>query len=134
MKHWLPVIARWVLGGVFVVAGALKVYPAELFANDIARYGLLPVTWVNLAALVLPWIEIVAGGLLVAGVWKRAGAAVVAVLCALFLGALTVGLWRGLEVCGCFGATLARRVSGWSLVEDGALLVLALCLWWKSED
>jgi uncharacterized membrane protein YphA (DoxX/SURF4 family) len=113
----------------FVAAGALKALDPAAFANDVARYGLLPDALVNIVALALPWIELVAGGLLVMDVWRRESAAVIAALNAVFLVAVSVALARGLEVCGCFGASVARKASGWTLVEDVVFLVSAIWLW-----
>lgn len=128
MKRLAPVLLRLLLGGVFVAAGALKVVDPSAFANDVARYGLVPHALVNLMALTLPWIEVLAGGLLIVGVWKQASAAVIAAMNAVFLVAVSVALARGLEVCGCFGATVARKASAWTLVEDAVFLAAALWL------
>lgn len=122
-------VLRLLLGGLFVAAGALKALDPAAFANDVARYGLLPDALVNIVALALPWIELVAGGLLVMDVWRRESAAVIAALNAVFLVAVSVALARGLEVCGCFGASVARKASGWTLVEDVVFLVSAIWLW-----
>jgi len=119
---------RLLLGGVFVAAGSLKALDPATFANDVARYGLVPDALVNVFSLALPWIEILAGGLLVVGVWKRESAAVIAALNAVFLVAVSVALARGLEVCGCFGAAVARKASAWTLVEDAVFLAAALWL------
>lgn len=133
MKRWGEILLRWLLGGLFVAAGAMKLAAPSGFADDVARYGLLPDALVNAVALTLPAVEVVAGAFLVAGIWKRTSAAVIAVMCVLFLVAVTVGLARGLEVCGCFGASVTRKASPWTLVEDVLLLVAAVWLWQKSE-
>jgi len=41
---------------------------------------------------------------------------------------VSVALARGLEVCGCFGAAVARKASGWTLVEDVVFLAAAIWL------
>jgi uncharacterized membrane protein YphA (DoxX/SURF4 family) len=122
---------RLLLGGLFVAAGALKALDPSSFANDVARYGLVPDALINVFALALPWIELLAGGLLVVGAWTRAGALVIAALNAAFLVAVSVALARGLEVCGCFGAAVARKASPWTLAEDAVLLAASIWLWRK---
>ncbi|MBM3859669.1 MAG: DoxX family membrane protein [Verrucomicrobia bacterium] len=128
VKRYGSVLLRLLLGGVFVVAGALKVLDPSAFATDVARYGLVPNALVNLVALALPWIEVLAGALLLAGCWRQPAALVIAVLNVIFLVAISVALARGLEVCGCFGAAVARKASAWTLVEDAVLLAAALWL------
>jgi uncharacterized membrane protein YphA (DoxX/SURF4 family) len=129
VKRYVPVLFRLLLGGVFIAAGALKALEPATFANDVARYGLLPDALVNVFALALPWIELVAGALLVAGAWRREAALVIAALNAVFIVAVSVALARGLEVCGCFGAALARKASGWTLVEDAVFLAASIWIW-----
>jgi uncharacterized membrane protein YphA (DoxX/SURF4 family) len=133
VRRWFEILLRWSVGGLFVTAGALKMAAPAGFADDVARYGLLPDALVNMVALTLPAVEVVAGVFLALGMWKRASAAVIAVMCVLFLVAVIVGLARGLEVCGCFGASVARKASPWTLAEDIVLLVAAVWLWQKSE-
>lgn len=134
MSRWVDRAARWLIGGIFVVAGALKVVAPAAFAADIANYRLVPHDWVNLVAITLPWIEVVAGGLLVAGIWRRASAGVITVLMVVFLAAIMAALARGLDVrCGCFGTLEARTVGVTALVQDVALLALAAGIYWRAK-
>ena len=134
VSRWGERLLRWCVGGLFVAAGVMKIWEPARFADDVARYGLLPNAMINMVALTLPWIEVVAGALLVAGVWKRASTLVIVSLCIIFIIAVGVAMERGLEVCGCFGAALTRRASGWTLVEDAVLLVASLWLWRNSKE
>lgn len=128
-------ILRVLVGGVFVAAGAMKIVEPAQFATDIANYRLLPYATVNLAAITLPWIEVVAGLLLVTGVWTRASALVVTGLCVVFLAAIAQALARGLDVrCGCFGTVEARRIGIGALATDIVFLVSAAWVWWRTEE
>jgi uncharacterized membrane protein YphA (DoxX/SURF4 family) len=128
-------IVRVVVGGAFVVAGALKVLQPGTFAADIGNYRLLPHEAINLLAITLPWIEVVAGLLLVAGIWKRASVSLIVVMLIVFLIAIGQALARGLDVrCGCFGTVEARKVSLLALAEDTALLAMAAWLAWREKD
>ena len=132
---WVSLILRFVVGGVFIVAGILKVLQPGTFAADIGNYRLLPHEAINLLAITLPPIEIVAGGLLVLGFWKRASALLIAVLMAVFLVAIGQALARGLDVrCGCFGTVEARKVGLMALGQDAALLAMAAWLAWRERD
>jgi uncharacterized membrane protein YphA (DoxX/SURF4 family) len=57
----------------------------------------------NLVAVVLPWVEAIAGVMLIAGLWRRESAAVVALMLVIFLGAAASVMARGIDVenCGC---------------------------------
>ena len=68
----LLVVFRLVLGGLFVYAGVVKVLDPLDFAQDIRNYRLVGQALSFLAAVVLPWLEILAGVALAAGIWKRA--------------------------------------------------------------
>jgi putative oxidoreductase len=131
----VAVILRLVVGGTFIVAGGLKVLQPGTFAADIGNYRLLPNEAINLLAITLPWIEVVAGGLLVAGIWKRASASLIVVMLIVFLLAISQALARGLDVrCGCFGTVEARRVSVLALGEDLVVLAMAAWLAWRERD
>jgi putative oxidoreductase len=121
-------VFRLVLGGLFVYAGLVKVLHPLDFAQDIRNYRLVGQSLSFLAAIVLPWLEILAGAFLIAGVWKRGAALVLSALLALFIVLTVVTMIRGLDVdCGCFGAV--SRKSGWSvIVEDLVMLCLGLCV------
>ena len=128
MRRLVPVLFRLFVGGVFFVAGTLKALDIATFANDVARYGLVPEPLINIVAITLPWIEIAAGGLLIAGAWTDGAAVVIAGLNVAFVGAVSVALARGLEVCGCFGGAVARKASAWTLAEDVVLLAASVWL------
>ena len=64
----------------------------------------------------LPWVELLAGSLLILGVWKREAALVIALMLCIFLGAATSVLARGIDVenCGCTSlAKTEASASGW---------------------
>lgn len=121
---WLALPLRLYLGGVFIVACLHKIANPGVFALDVATYDLLPLVLVNPLALILPWVELVAGVLLVLGLRTRAAAALISGMMVMFLIAVAYALARGLETsCGCFASQ--------SLAEDpiGATTVLRDLAW-----
>jgi uncharacterized membrane protein YphA (DoxX/SURF4 family) len=125
---WVAVPARWYLGALFVGACLHKIADPASFALDVATYDILPLALVNLTAIVLPWLELAAGGLLLLGWRVRAGALLVAVMMALFLAALAIALVRGLDMsCGCFASQGAAEdpISLFTVARDLAWLALA---------
>jgi len=121
------------LGAVFVYASLDKIADPTAFARVVYRYqvvgpnalvGTLPA---NLVAVTLPWLELLAGLLLMTGVWRREAAAVVAALLAIFVAGVASTMWRGLDIenCGCFTVSGAGRAAGWGLILTDLLLLAA---------
>ena len=125
------------LGAVFVYASLEKIAQPRDFARIVyhyqvigpsARLGYVPA---NLLAIALPWTEALVGALLIAGVWRREAAALVAALLVTFLGAVGWALYQGIDVqnCGCFTVEGAGRGAGLGLLlSDLALLAVAALL------
>ena len=129
----LLLVFRIVLGGLFVYAGIVKVLEPLDFAQNIRNYDLVGQSLSFIAALVLPWIEILAGAFLVAGIWKRGAALVVTGLLVFFIVLTAVTMARGLDVdCGCFGS-VDRKAGLGVILEDLAMLYLGLCLLFANE-
>lgn len=130
LKAWGWWGVRWGIGGVFLVAGVLKLWDPPQLAADIARYRLLPKAGVWGLSYYLPWLEIV-GGVGVLTRWYYRGAlSLLAGLLAVFLGALGSAWARGLVLtCGCFGAGGPASYP-WLVGRDLALLGgLGLLTW-----
>ena len=128
--HWL---LRLLVGGTFVLAGSLKIADPVNFALAVANYRLLPYEATHLVAILLPWIEVVSGCCVLAGIWERAAAFIVASLVTLFAGAIVSALVRGLNIdCGCFGTTGGSHIGLKSLGIDAVLLLFASLLVWRT--
>ena len=124
----LLVVFRLVLGGLFVYAGVVKVFDPLDFAQNIRNYRLVGQSLSFIAALVLPWLEILAGVSLAAGIWKRASALIISGLLVFFILLTLVTIARGLDVdCGCFGA-ISRKSGFGVILEDLGMLFMGLCL------
>ena len=119
--------ARLILSGVLIYAGFSKLQSAWQFAEAIANFRILPAQFNQLLAVVLPWCELLAGLLLLCGLWLRAAALVSALMFAVFAIAVVSAIARGLDVeCGCFGVESASRAGLQSLTIDVACLAAAL--------
>lgn len=132
---WLTVALRWAVGLVFLLAGSLKIADPAGFATSVENYRVLPHELINLVAITVPWVELVVGLLLFAGVWVRANA-VIATAMTIVFGALVVSaLVRNLNIeCGCFGTLGGRRIGLVNLAIDGGLLGLAAWLARRARD
>jgi len=118
-------VIRVLLGGLLIVAGALKVgHPAEL-ASSIAGFRLLPAAIVGPLALALPYVEILLGAYLVAGLFTRVAAVVSALQFAGYGAAVASAVVRHIPAnCGCFGPGDAA-VADWPHVAFDMMLAAA---------
>ena len=124
----LLIIFRIILGGLFVYAGVTKALAPLDFAQNIRNYQIVGQSLSLIAAIILPWLEILAGAFLVAGIWKRGAALVISGLLVFFIVLTIVTMIRGLDVdCGCFGA-MDRKAGLSVILEDLAMLYFGLCL------
>jgi putative oxidoreductase len=127
-NRWLLVVFRLVVGGVFIWAGVLKVVDPLGFAQSIMNYRLFPNMLAFIIALVLPWVEVIAGGLLIAGLFRRSSALLISLMLIAFIGLVALALARGIDTsCGCFGS-FSRRADISLILTDVGLLYLALCV------
>jgi uncharacterized membrane protein YphA (DoxX/SURF4 family) len=104
VQPWLGTVARLVVGGVWIVAGALKVGNLTASGRAVAAYRLLPFDAAMFVGAVLPFLEIALGLLLVLGLATRVAAIGSGLLFAVYIVAIASVWIRGLRIdCGCFG-------------------------------
>lgn len=104
VQPWLTFLFRLILGGVLIVAGALKVGNLQKSAMAVRAYEMLPIWMANFLGYSLPWIEIGIGALLVVGVAVRIMGLFGALIMLAFIIAIAQAWARGLSIdCGCFG-------------------------------
>jgi hypothetical protein len=78
-------------------------------------------------ARILPWFELLLGGLLIVGIGLRWAGSITTALLLVFIGAMTRAKILGLEInCGCFGNN--EKLGTATLIRDSSLLVLALAV------
>lgn len=103
-QPWLTLLARVVLGGTLLAAGALKVGNLQKSAMAVRAYEILPVSLANFIGYALPWIEIGVGLLLILGVAAKTVAVIGTINMLVFIIAIAQAWARGLSIdCGCFG-------------------------------
>ena len=131
---WLSIRVQIGLGAIFAVSALPKIADPPSFAHMIYNYRLVPGALVNAFALVMPWVEILAGLALILGLWRREAAIVVGLLVLVFLTAIGWNLARGHAVdCGCFDVHAAGKSREeqladmrWVLVRDIGILLLVV--------
>lgn len=128
-NKYLLLISRLILGFIFLYAGMEKISDPEGFARSINNYKLLPYSAINIMALILPWIEVTAGLLLLFGIAAKENAFILSSLLVIFLIAIGISLFRGLNIdCGCFGTASGAKVGILKLVENILLIIPGLHL------
>lgn len=126
-RRWLYHGARVSLGAIFLYAGLVKALEVTAFAGQIASYRLLPVAGNVGVAVTLPYVELLAGALLIGGRKVRPAALLVGLLNLLFIGALASAWARGLTIdCGCFRPGGAATSIPLALLRDLVFLALAI--------
>ena len=138
---WLTVRVQIALGAIFFAAALPKIADPPSFAHMIYNYRILPAGLINISALVMPWVELVAGLCLMLGVWVRPARWLVTLMLVVFMVAIAFNLYRGNAIdCGCFDLSKAdltyeeRIRDMWNvLLRDAGMLVLCAQLWWAER-
>jgi len=136
----VELLLRLLLGGFFVWASLDKIWSPAAFAKIVYQWQVVGPVPSNLVAVTAPWVELLAGLLLMAGAWKRESALVVALMLVVFLVAAGSVMARGIDVenCGCVSVARVEAGSwppawtkgvGWFLVSRNLVLLgVALAL------
>lgn len=134
-KYFLLVL-RLIVGGTFLYACLDKLLNQELFAKAIFNYKFLPDVFINVFAIVIPYIELTASVFLIFGIFKRGSSFVIIVLLIVFIISLTQAYARGLDIsCGCFSLETVSEKSDILLriIEDIFLLIGSFIIFIKSK-
>jgi len=132
-NSWLELAVRWILGLTFIYASSYKIISPEDFARIVYGYSLFPEVLINLIAIIVPFLELVAGLALIIGIYPRSAAIIIISLLLAFITVLAINLIRGHEFdCGCFSAGQSEHPGGSAmmLIRDliyfflGMLIVL----------
>ncbi|MBE0541555.1 MAG: DoxX family membrane protein [Verrucomicrobia bacterium] len=110
---------RWLLGGLMLWAAVSKLAAPTEFLGAIYSYKLpLPQAWLQFAAVLLPWLELLCGLALIADKWTESALTLVLGLCVVFVLATGQAWLRGLDIsCGC----LDFKILGVVKPADGAI-------------
>jgi hypothetical protein len=133
---WLDRLSRWIIAGIFLGAAVPKILDPFGFALDISNYKMAPAWAVNPMAIVMPWIEAMAGLALLSGFAAEGGILLANLMFVMFLAALGQAWVRGLDIdCGCFGhAEASKGHIGLAFLRDIGFLALgALALWFRAK-
>jgi uncharacterized membrane protein YphA (DoxX/SURF4 family) len=121
----LIIISRLVIGFILVYAGLNKLTNPAAFANAIDNYHIIPFGFENLAAIIIPWLEIFAGIGLILGVYVNGSALIASVLFGVFMISIASALLRGYNIeCGC-GLKAGDMVGIDKIIENAVYFALS---------
>jgi putative oxidoreductase len=122
-SEYLAFALRIYLGYFFIYASLSKIpHPAQ-FAEAIADYRLIPYMFLNLGAVILPWIELVAGLFLIIGFKSRSSIIVIGLLLIMFDIMILINMVRGAPIsCGCYD--IVGEPIGWKKVLENMLMLI----------
>ncbi len=134
---FVGLLARLVVGGVWVVAGALKLPHPDESVRAVRAYDLLPEAVVPVVGHALPVVEVLVGACLLVGLLTRGSAVVSSLLLVAFIVGISSAWARGLQIeCGCFGGGAGPTQNAaakypWEIARDLGLLALSAWLVWR---
>jgi len=132
--RYLDPLCRWILGSIFIYASLDKLFHPADFAQAVYSYQILPDIFINIFAIILPWIELTCGVLLIIGFFKKGSILIINLLLITFLVAMTINLFRGLETgCGCFDlGNTSDRINISYLFRDLLLIGMGAYLYFSN--
>ncbi len=138
---WVSILARLVVGLVWIVAGYLKLQDIDDSIRSVRNFRVLPESMVRAVGTGLPIFEVALGSLLVVGLALRVTGALSALLQLAFIVGIASAWARGLQIeCGCFGGSgsLVQDASAkypWEIARDCGLLILSVLIasWPRSK-
>jgi uncharacterized membrane protein YphA (DoxX/SURF4 family) len=112
---------------IFSASGAMKLRDVELFEGSLANYQLTPHWMEKPLAYLLPMLECAAAAGLLLSSTRALAALMLLALLVVFAGAIAINLARGRRSidCGCFGPALRQELSGWLLLRNLVLIIVA---------
>lgn len=127
LASYLAVYARWIVGGMLLVAGVAKARALGEFILTIELFRLLPRQLSKAVAWLVIGLELVIAIALLVGIGTPFAAAAAALLFSVFTAAIVVNLARhNLVACNCFGPSFKEQISFKTVIRN--LLFITFCL------
>lgn len=138
-KYFL-IALRIIIGGIFIYASHDKLFNQEEFSKAIYNYKMLPNAFINIFAVIIPYLELFAGLFLILGIYKRGSSLIIIILLIIFIIALTQAYARNLDIdCACFELKNELESKGQKsdilqrIIEDILLLTGTIIIFIKSK-
>ncbi|WP_234571469.1 MauE/DoxX family redox-associated membrane protein [Rhodohalobacter sp. 614A] len=138
---YVQYLFRFILGGLLVFAGILKMQDNSALFESVAYITWLPIGLKSLIIDLLPYVEVLVGGLLALSLFSKIVDPIATIIYLIFFIFAIYGLTQGIEGdCGCFGelgestliGSLLGSQFGWKMViRNGFFVLMAAFLFWK---
>ena len=126
-------IIRVILGCIFIYGSYDKILDPGKFARDIANYHIIPLGFENSIAIILPWLELLIGLGLIAGIMVDGSAVISGGLLMIFIVLILQAILRGFNIeCGC-GLKEGEMV-GWSKILENIVFLGASYLVFQQKN
>jgi putative oxidoreductase len=123
-------VVRLGLGFLFITSSVPKIRQPYVFLGAVSGYELVGPQLGVLVAMMLRWLELLAGACLVGGVFVGGAFLVSTVMGVLFTFVLASALWRHLDIsCGCFSTSLAGKISYAILIRAIVIVLVSAAGW-----
>ena len=136
----LPLFFRIILGIIFIYASYDKILDPIGFSKNIHNFHVTPIAVENLAALIIPWLELIIGVFLIFGLFLEGTTSIIIALLVFFIFILSQAVFRGIDVhCGCFKLEADSGITDYSMelikriCEDIIYLGMALTVKFKDK-
>ena len=125
---WLVLFVRLLLGGLFIIASLDKIADPLAFDRSILNYKVIEEPLAMAVATVLPWLELLCGLGLIAGILHRGSALLISFLIVVFTALVISALIRGLDIsCGCFSQDpQASKIGIQKVIENTGMFLLSI--------
>lgn len=121
-------VCKIFIGALFIIASVTKIPDTARFADSISNYKILPEFMLMPMAIIVPWIQLIAGIMIVLDVYARSSAFILSGLLVVYIIAIASAWARGIDIdCGCFDLLtkfgLEERVGWEAIVRDFIFLL-----------
>lgn len=118
------------IGALFIISSITKIPNAAKFAESIANYRILPEFLIMPAAIIVPWVQFLAGVILILDIYAKSSAFILSGLLVVYIIAIISAYVRGIDIeCGCFDLLsqfgLEDRVGIKAIVRDFIFLLIS---------
>jgi uncharacterized membrane protein YphA (DoxX/SURF4 family) len=141
LVKYLKFLFRFILGGLLVFAGILKMQDNSSLFESVAYITWLPIGLKSLIIDLLPYVEVLVGSLLALSLFSKIIDPIASAIYLIFFIFAIYGLSQGIEGdCGCFGelgestliGSLLGSEFGWKMViRNGIFVLMTAFLFWK---
>jgi uncharacterized membrane protein YphA (DoxX/SURF4 family) len=127
-KHFgLSLMARLILGSIFIYAGLLKIINPESFEKTLHAYGFLSNSIIGFIAPIFPWVLLILGALMISGYLARYAASIMSILLLIIIIMNILGASKGnCQTCGIFSELVVYKRGNPFILLTINYLLLAL--------